>query len=158
MVKKIILTLPIAGIFGLLFGVAGLSALELEHHQIYKLKEDMSVEDIMQIAYFNVYTKFAHDYQSTGYVHLVEKSGTKRTRTFLRQRIILGKEEIDYKDSVQLRSYISDRGKLEPRRKTGTCARHQRLLAGAIKRARHLALLPYVSEHIRKTGSVGLRD
>lgn len=67
-------------------------------------------------------------------------------------------EDIDYKNSVQLRSYISDRGKIEPRRKTGTCARHQRLLAGAIKRARHLALLPYVSEHIRKTGGVGLRD
>ena len=67
-------------------------------------------------------------------------------------------EDIDYKNSTQLRSYISDRGKIEPRRKTGTCAKHQRLLAGAIKRARYLALLPYVSEHIRKTGSVGLRD
>ena len=67
-------------------------------------------------------------------------------------------KDIDYKNSTQLRSFISDRGKIEPRRKTGTCARHQRLLAGAIKRARHLALLPYVSEHIRKTGSVGLRE
>ena len=65
---------------------------------------------------------------------------------------------IDYKDSSQLRSYISDRGKIEPRRKTGTCARHQRVLAIAIKRARHLALLPYVPEHIRKTGGIGLRS
>ena len=65
--------------------------------------------------------------------------------------------EISYKDPGQLRSYISDRGKIEPRRKTGTCAKHQRFLAVALKRARHLALLPYVPEHIRRTGGVGLR-
>ena len=62
---------------------------------------------------------------------------------------------IDYKDPVKLRSYVSDRGKIEPRRKTGTCAKHQRLLALAIKRARHLALLPYVPDHIRKAGGIG---
>ena len=60
-------------------------------------------------------------------------------------------EAIDYK----LRNYISDRGKMEPRRRTGTCARHQRVLAVAIKRARHLALLPYVSAHIREMRSLG---
>ena len=64
-------------------------------------------------------------------------------------------EVIDYKDPVKLRRYISDRGKIEPRRKTGTCARHQRVLAIAIKRARYLALLPYVPAHIRQMGSVG---
>lgn len=63
---------------------------------------------------------------------------------------------IDYKDPTKLRPYISDRGKIEPRRKTGTCAKHQRVLATAIKRARHLALLPYVPAHMHKTGSVGL--
>lgn len=62
---------------------------------------------------------------------------------------------IDYKDTEKLRSFISDRGKIDPRRRTGTCARHQRLLATAIKRARHLALLPYVPAHIRKTGVFG---
>ena len=67
-------------------------------------------------------------------------------------------EVIDYKDPVKLRRYISDRGKIEPRRKTGTCAKHQRALAEAIKRARHLALLPYVPDHIHKTGGVGTRD
>ena len=67
-------------------------------------------------------------------------------------------EDINYKDSVKLRPYISDRGKIAPRRKTGVCARHQRLLAVAIKRARQIALLPYVPEHIRKSGGVGLRD
>ncbi len=64
-------------------------------------------------------------------------------------------EVIDYKDPLKLRQYISDRGKIEPRRKTGTCAKHQRTLAVAIKRARHLALLPYVPAHIRKSGSAG---
>jgi small subunit ribosomal protein S18 len=58
---------------------------------------------------------------------------------------------IDYKDPGKLRRYISDRGKIEPRRKTGTCARHQRRLTLAIKRARHLALLPYTADHMRVT-------
>ncbi|MBF6600324.1 MAG: 30S ribosomal protein S18 [Dehalococcoidia bacterium] len=58
-------------------------------------------------------------------------------------------EHIDYKEPMKLRRFISDRGKIEPRRKTGTCARHQRRLTIAIKRARHLALLPYTADHIR---------
>jgi small subunit ribosomal protein S18 len=53
---------------------------------------------------------------------------------------------IDYKDDRRLRGFITDRGKIVPRRITGTCARHQRQLTTAIKRARHLALLPYVAE------------
>jgi small subunit ribosomal protein S18 len=61
-------------------------------------------------------------------------------------------EIIDYKDPGKLRRYLSDRGKMEPRRKTGTCAKHQRRLSIALKRARHLALLPYTAEHIRLTG------
>ena len=65
-------------------------------------------------------------------------------------------ETIDYKEPAKLRRYISDRGRIEPRRRTGTCARHQRALAMAIKRARHLALLPYVAAHIHKTGGVAL--
>jgi len=67
-------------------------------------------------------------------------------------------EEIDYKDPLKLRNYISDRGKIEPRRRTGTCAKHQRVLAVSIKRARHLALLPYVPAHIHKTGGISTRD
>ena len=62
-------------------------------------------------------------------------------------------EEIDYKDPEKLSAYISDRAKISPRRRTGTCAKHQRILATAIKRARHLALLPYVPAHIRRVGS-----
>ncbi|MBX5445107.1 MAG: 30S ribosomal protein S18 [Sphaerobacter sp.] len=52
-------------------------------------------------------------------------------------------DEVDYKDIGRLRRYISERGKIEPRRQTGTCAKHQRSLAVAIKRARHVALLPF---------------
>jgi len=66
-------------------------------------------------------------------------------------------EVIDYKDSAKLRPYISDRGKIAPRRKTGVCAKHQRVLAVAIKRGRYLALLPYVPTHIHETGGVGIQ-
>lgn len=52
--------------------------------------------------------------------------------------------EVDYKDMQRLRRHLSERGKIEPRRKTGACARHQRSLTVAIKRARHVALLPFV--------------
>ena len=58
-------------------------------------------------------------------------------------------ETVDYKDPEKLRGYISEGGKIAPRRRTGTCAKHQRILARAIKRARHLALLPYVPAHMR---------
>ena len=54
---------------------------------------------------------------------------------------------VDYKDERTLDRFISDRGKILPRRATGTCARHQRQLAMAIKRARYLALLPYIRGH-----------
>ena len=53
---------------------------------------------------------------------------------------------IDYKQANALRSFLTDRGKIRPRRQTGTCAKHQRRLATAIKRARHLALLPFAVE------------
>ncbi|MBM4431019.1 MAG: 30S ribosomal protein S18 [Chloroflexi bacterium] len=56
---------------------------------------------------------------------------------------------IDYKKADMLHNYVSERGKILPRRATGVCARHQRELALAIKRARHLALLPYTAESRR---------
>ena len=55
-------------------------------------------------------------------------------------------QEIDYKDVPRLRRFLSERGKIIPRRVTGTCARHQRQLTTAIKRARHVALLPFVAD------------
>ena len=56
---------------------------------------------------------------------------------------------IDYKEVNRLRRYLSERAKIEPRRKTGTCAAHQRELAVALKRARIVALLPYAPQHLR---------
>lgn len=53
---------------------------------------------------------------------------------------------IDYKDTAKLRKYVSERAKILPRRISGTCAKHQRQLTVAIKRARHVALMPYISD------------
>ncbi|HSP47325.1 MAG TPA: 30S ribosomal protein S18 [Clostridiaceae bacterium] len=55
-------------------------------------------------------------------------------------------EHIDYKDVAKLRKYVSERGKILPRRISGTCAKHQRALTEAIKRSRNIALLPFTTE------------
>lgn len=55
-------------------------------------------------------------------------------------------KEIDYKDQDLLSRYVNEYGRLKPRRQTGTCAKHQRSLATAVKRARHIALLPFVAD------------
>ena len=55
-------------------------------------------------------------------------------------------KEIDYKDVATLRKFVSERGKILPRRVTGTCAKHQREITTAVKRARHIGLMPYVVE------------
>ncbi len=55
-------------------------------------------------------------------------------------------EHIDYKDTLKLRRNLSERSKILPRRVTGTCAKHQRQVTIAVKRARHVALIPYVSD------------
>ena len=60
-----------------------------------------------------------------------------------------GMVAIDYKDVDLLRRFVTERGKIAPRRNTGTSARYQRLLSTAVKRARHLALLPFVREYYR---------
>ena len=57
--------------------------------------------------------------------------------------------KINYKDVDSIRYFLTERGKIKPRRRAGTCARHQRMVAREIKRARHLALIPYSPEHIR---------
>jgi|GEM_PF-355190 len=64
---------------------------------------------------------------------------------------------IDFRDATKLRRYISERAKIEGRRKTATCAKHQRQMAEAIKRARHLAMLPFTLAHIRGSGIGGFR-
>lgn len=75
-----------------------------------------------------------------------ERSSRRKICQFCHDKV----REIDYKDAGRyMKRYISDRGKIEPRRKTGTCAKHQRGLSTAIKQARYMALLPYTAEHIR---------
>ncbi len=72
----------------------------------------------------------------------------RRVCTFCKDKI----PGADYKDYNFLRRFVSERGRIESRRKSGTCAKHQRSLARALKRARHLALIPYTAEHIRSSG------
>lgn len=76
--------------------------------------------------------------------------GRRRGRYRPRKRVcafcVDGVKEIDYKDHEGLGRYVNEYGRIRPRRQTGTCARHQRSLAVAVKRARHLALMPFVSE------------
>ena len=69
------------------------------------------------------------------------KRGRKKVCTFCAEKV----KNIDYKD-VKIRRFTSERAKIMPRRMTGVCAKHQRELTVAIKRARHLALMPYVSD------------
>lgn len=70
------------------------------------------------------------------------RRGRKKVCAFCVERVTT----IDYKDIPKLRRYLSERAKIVPRRVTGTCAKHQRALTTAIKRARHVALLPYVTD------------
>lgn len=70
------------------------------------------------------------------------RKGRKKVCSFCVDKV----ESIDYKDVARLRKYTSERAKILPRRVTGTCARHQRELTTAIKRARIVALMPYVSD------------
>ncbi len=73
-----------------------------------------------------------------------KKGGMRRRKKVC---VFCGKDNvIDYKDTAKLKKYVSERGKILPRRITGTCAKHQRALTVAIKRARHAALMPYVAE------------
>lgn len=79
------------------------------------------------------------------------RSDSPRRRTGGRRRkkvcVFCGKDNvIDYKDVNKLKRYVSERGKILPRRITGNCAKHQRAITVAVKRARHVALMPYVAD------------
>lgn len=82
-----------------------------------------------------------------------ERSGGRRGggRRFRRPRIctfcVDKVQKIDYKDISLLQRYVTDRGKIVPRRQSGACAKHQRAVATAVKRARHVALLPFTGSH-----------
>ncbi|MBK6327343.1 MAG: 30S ribosomal protein S18 [Chloroflexi bacterium] len=73
-----------------------------------------------------------------------------RKRFVRRKRVcefcVEGSNFIDYKDAENLKRYVTEFGRMRPRRQTGTCAKHQRSLAVAVKRARHIALLPFAVE------------
>jgi small subunit ribosomal protein S18 len=84
-------------------------------------------------------------------VILATRSWGRRDRPFRHNKHVcafcVDKTEIDYKSADLLRRFVTNRGQIIPRRRTGTCAKHQRQLARAIKRARHLALLPHAPQH-----------
>ena len=85
-----------------------------------------------------------------------KKMGTGRRKScgFCKDKI----DQVDYKDVGTLKKYISDRGKIRSRRITGACRRHQNQIAKAVKRARELALLPYVNENAREGARAPRRD
>ena len=74
----------------------------------------------------------------------------RQRRSYFRKKVcklcLRKAKSVDYKDADLLRKFVTDRGKILPRRITGTCAKHQRMLSRAIKRARMVALLPFVSK------------
>ena len=78
-----------------------------------------------------------------------EEKGARRGKKFFRKKVcrfFANKAKIDYKDADGLKRFTTERGKILPRRITGTCAKHQREVALAIKRARAICLLPFVAE------------
>ena len=93
---------------------------------------------------------------------MINHRRTTRPRNYIPRPAVcpfcVEKINIDYKDASMLSRYISGRGKIGSRRRTKACAKHQRRLAQAIKRARFLALLPYAPIHIWETGGVGLHQ
>jgi small subunit ribosomal protein S18 len=73
------------------------------------------------------------------------KRGSRKVCAFCVERL----DHVDYKEVSRLRRFLSERGKILPRRITGTCAKHQRPLTAALKRARAIALLPYTTDTVR---------
>lgn len=93
----------------------------------------------------NRYNDSMDDDRVSGYMG---SRSSRRSCPFLKN----GKCVIDYKDVDTLRRYVTEEGKIRPRRQTNVCSKCQRELAIAIKRARHLALLPYIGEHSVRYG------
>jgi small subunit ribosomal protein S18 len=71
-----------------------------------------------------------------------ERRPKRKSCSFCADRAV----DISYRDVTRLKKFVSERGKIVPRRISGNCAKHQRLLTTAVKRARYIAFLPYVSE------------
>ena len=95
-------------------------------------------------------------YQRSGGGATQQRSYQPRNRRFHRRKVCAFCVDktlvISWKRTENLRRFVADSGAIQPRRKSGVCARHQRRVAVAIKRARHLALFPYTNEHVRIMG------
>jgi len=95
-------------------------------------------------------------YQRSGGGSTQQRSYQPRNRRFHRRKVCAFCADktlvISWKKTENLRRFVADSGAIQPRRKSGVCARHQRRVAVAIKRARHLALFPYTNEHVRIMG------
>lgn len=80
------------------------------------------------------------------------RDGKKRMMRTPRSKVCMfckdGVDYLDYKDITKLKKYVNDRGKILPRRVTGNCAKHQRMITVSVKRAREIALLAFVSERV----------
>ena len=81
-----------------------------------------------------------------------KRGGRRRRQCYCKE------STVDYKDVSSIRRFITDRGRIEAGKKSGNCAKCQRNLTTAIKRARHLALLPYAPDHLRVTGTVATNN
>ena len=81
-------------------------------------------------------------------IEITVEKGSIVLRKYSQSCVFCGKEnnELDYKDVNKLKRYVSERGKILPRRITGNCAKHQRALTVAVKRARHIVIMPYVQD------------
>lgn len=95
-------------------------------------------------------------FQRSGTGRTQQRSYQPRNRRFHRRKVCAFCVDktlvISWKKTENLRRFVADSGAIQPRRKSGVCARHQRRVAVAIKRARHLALFPYTNEHVRIMG------
>ena len=95
-------------------------------------------------------TEVKEEVKEVAPVAAAEERPVKKFRKPAKKKVcafcVAGEKEIDYKDVAKLRKFITEKGKILPRRQTGVCSHHQRKLATAIKKARNLALLPYVAD------------
>ena len=89
------------------------------------------------------------EYKKPSVTPIGDDKGIKKMKRPMKKKVCAfcaDKAEIDYKDVPRLKKFITEKGKILPRRASGVCAKHQRPLAVAIKRARQIALLPFVNE------------
>lgn len=109
-----------------------------------EIKETVAAEAVAETVAENAPAKEARPERTERPARPAQKGNRRRKKVcaFCVDKI----DNIDYKDTTRLRKYVSERAKILPRRISGTCAKHQRQLTVAIKRARQVALMPYISD------------